>query len=170
MLAEDEAKSGFADRIHALFFLATPHRGADSEQLLRNMYRASTGSASPQEEDSGLQARHVESGQTINDEFRRKHGELRLWSFYETEETAMGTDRSGFVVDKDSATLGGRRVPPPLFQACVLIPPEFHRETVRQSSSDHVNICKFDRPSDAGFKLLRDAIADTVSELLQGRK
>jgi hypothetical protein len=169
MLAKDETTSNFADRIHALFFLATPHRKADSEQLLDNMYRASTGSTSPQEEESRLRMRHDELRQVINDEFKNKYGGLQLWSFYETQETTMGTDKSSIVVDKDSATLGGRRSSPK-HSLSVLTRAEFHGETIHQSSADHVNICRFNWPSDPGFKLLRDALAEAVAELLQGRK
>lgn len=40
---QDPAYNNIANRIHSLFFLGTPHRGADSAQLLANVVSAAVG-------------------------------------------------------------------------------------------------------------------------------
>ena len=102
---EGESTCDIGKRLHSIFFLATPHHGADSEQLLRNMYQASMQPVSSHEEDARIRTKHAESRQAINDEFRRNHSGLQVWSFYETKET-RGLGRAFLVVDRESAILG----------------------------------------------------------------
>lgn len=76
---QDEVYKALAGRFAAFYFLATPHRGADSAKILKNLLkvaydRAYVGDLEP---NSG-------AVQVINDGFRHFSAGLELWSFYET--------------------------------------------------------------------------------------
>lgn len=90
-------------RFHSIFFLATPHRGADIAQVLNNILRASMF----HESKAYVNDLIPNSGviQAINDEFRHVYQGSHLWSFFETLRTSfvIGQD---MIVEKDSATIG----------------------------------------------------------------
>jgi len=100
---QDLNNQNFARRIQTIFFLATPHRGSDSAQLLNNLLRAS-GTFSGRQYITDLEKNSVTT-QVINDEFRNYADELGLWSFYETLKTSLGIS-SAMIVERDSAILG----------------------------------------------------------------
>ena len=89
-----------ADRVRAIFFLATPHRGADLAQLPKFLNFSS--GRRPFVNDLH---RNSLATQSINDEFPHHCQDLELYSFYETLPTSYGVGK-GVVVDKDLATLG----------------------------------------------------------------
>jgi hypothetical protein len=90
-------------RIRALFFLATPQKGADSIQMLDNIRHAS---ASMNSVSGALDSQsETDSIQSINDDFRRCCGGIQLWSFYETLDTVLGNTKA-VIIDKKSATSG----------------------------------------------------------------
>ena len=66
-------------RFHSMFFLATPHRGADSAQLLRKLLSVSSSKAYVDDLTPGSL-----SSQLINDEFRNAYQGIQLWSFFES--------------------------------------------------------------------------------------
>lgn len=90
-------------RFHSIFFLATPHRGADGAQMLNNILRVSM-SHEPKAYVNDL---IPNSGtiQAINDEFRHVYQGSHLWSFFETLKTSFLIGQE-MVVEKDSATIG----------------------------------------------------------------
>jgi hypothetical protein len=104
MLAkQDKHLQSIADRIHTLYFIATPHRGADSARLLRNLI-----SVSPLHSAKAYIADLVPNSralQIINDQFPHVCQGLRLWSFFETLKTNLGKSQE-LIVEKDSAVLG----------------------------------------------------------------
>jgi triacylglycerol esterase/lipase EstA (alpha/beta hydrolase family) len=100
---QDLINQDFARRIQTIFFLATPHRGSDSAQLLNNLLRAS-GTFSGRQYITDLE-KNSATTQVINDEFRNYADELGLWSFYETLKTSLGIS-SAMIVERDSAVLG----------------------------------------------------------------
>ncbi|KAI1853098.1 hypothetical protein JX266_001804 [Neoarthrinium moseri] len=131
-----------AKRIHSVFFVGTPHRGADSAKLLSNVLAAAVGEKEYVNElipNSGLL-------QTINDEFRHVHHNLRLHSFYETVKTNLGYTQS-LVVPKDSAVMG------------------LPGERARPLNADHRRICKFESPRDANYVAIRNALLTTIEEI-----
>lgn len=101
---QSDASHQLSQRIQCMFFLATPHRGSDSARLLNNLLRAS-GWLNGRQYISDI-ARNSLSVQIINDEFRASADELRLWSFYETLKTKIGSISSVLIVDRDSAVIG----------------------------------------------------------------
>jgi hypothetical protein len=142
MLArQDPSHQALAKRFHTAYFLATPHRGSDSAQLLNNILRAY--SSRPYVGDL---ERNSGALQSINDEFRHYSGDLKLWSFYETLKTNIGVT-SALIVDKDSATLG------------------YREERTMLINANHRGICKFDQPTDPNYKILRNALVSTVHSI-----
>jgi hypothetical protein len=95
-----------AARFHTIIFLGTPHRGANSAQLLNNILRTSI-SHGPKTYVSDLIANSAVL-QGINDEFRQVHQGLVLYSFFETVPTNLGMSND-LIVQKESAVLGERQ-------------------------------------------------------------
>jgi hypothetical protein len=91
--------SSIASRVHAMLFLATPHRGADDARVLSNILRLSVGS---KQYVVDLQ-RNSHATQNINDEFPMLCQDLQLFPFYETLPTKY---LGRVVVEKDLARLG----------------------------------------------------------------
>lgn len=120
-----------------MYFLATPHRGADSAQLLSNMLKISFSHHSKSYVD-GLMPQS-EAIQVINDGFRHAYQRIQLWSFFETVKTSLG-----LIVEKDSAVL------------------DLPGERVQLLNADHRHVCKFESPSDSNYCTLRNALASTV--------
>lgn len=100
---QDPLYQHVAARFHSIFFLATPHRGADKARTLNNLLAASL-LHSPKNYVSELDPRSS-ALETINDEFRLACPGIGLWSFYETQKTIVGNS-SFLVVEKSSAVLG----------------------------------------------------------------
>lgn len=138
-----------AKRIHSIYFLATPHRGADLAKLLGNILRIAFSSRA-----YVLDLRRDSAAiQSINDEFRAYHRDICLWSFYETQKLSklkIGMGIAVFrklIVDPESATLG------------------YDREEQIPMNADHRSICKFNTPKDRNYLSLRNAFATTVNNI-----
>lgn len=143
---QDPAYQGFANRFYGMVFLATPHRGSDSAQLLNNILRASLPHGSKPylgdlERGSGIL-------QSTSDEFRHYSEDLQLRSFYETLKTAIGMS-SVLIVDKASATLG------------------YQNERTALINASHRGICKFDTPWDPNFVTVRNCLLSLVHDITQ---
>ncbi|KAF5636244.1 heterokaryon incompatibility protein het-E-1 [Fusarium tjaetaba] len=140
ILAKQDAEhNALAARFAAFYFLATPHRGANSAKMLKNLLkiaydRTYVGDLEP----------NSEAVQVINDEFRHFSADLELWSFYETQNMKYF---SSLIVDPESAVLG------------------YRGEKQIPMTADHRSICKFDTPQDSNYILLRDSLASTVSKI-----
>ncbi|PCD29344.1 hypothetical protein AU210_011882 [Fusarium oxysporum f. sp. radicis-cucumerinum] len=140
ILAKQDAEhKALAGRFTAFYFLATPHRGANSAKMLKNLLkiaydRAYVGDLEP----------NSEAVQVINDEFRHFSADLELWSFYETQNMKYF---SSLIVDPESAVLG------------------YRGEKQIPMTADHRSVCKFDTPQDSNYLLLRDSLASTVSKI-----
>ena len=127
------------ERVHTIYFLATPHRGSESAKLLNNILHIAYSSrayVADLERDSG-------AIQSINDEFRNYSADIALWSFYETQKLKIGI-LSTLIVDPESATLG------------------YREEKQMPMNADHRSICKFESPMDPNYVVLRNALASTV--------
>ena len=140
MLArEDKASRDIADRIHTIFFLATPHRGADLATTLANVLRASGASKTFVTELD----RTSDSISSVNDSFRHFAEELHLWSFYETVDSDLGFTKVR-IVDKNSASLG------------------LAHEIISPINADHRGICKFNLETDSNYQILLKAFTTTI--------
>ncbi|PGH31899.1 hypothetical protein GX50_05334 [[Emmonsia] crescens] len=137
-----------AKRISTFYFIATPHSGSESAELLTKIFHVAYGSRSYV---SDLE-RGSSTIQDINGQFRLYASDLDIWSFYETMPLTIGFF-SKIIVRKDFAILG--------YQAEKQIP----------MTADHRSICKFDAPTDPSYKNIRDALALTVRGLTEsGRR
>ncbi|KAL9025906.1 MAG: hypothetical protein Q9196_005347 [Gyalolechia fulgens] len=133
-----------ASRFHSIYFLATPHRGADSAQLLNKILKASMAFNTKDYVNDLV----PNSGaiQAINDDFRHIFQDLQLWSFYETVKTNLGVSQA-LIVEKDSAVLG------------------LPNERVQLLNADHRHVCKFNDASDSNYITLRNAFASTIDQI-----
>jgi WD40 repeat protein len=137
---QDAAYKHLAARFSAIYFLATPHRGADSAKLLSNILKVAVHErvyVSDLSRNSG-------AIQAINEDFRHVSEGLELWSFYETQTMKRF---SSPIVSPDSAVLG------------------YREEKQVPMSADHRTVCKFDSPSDPNYRLLRNSLASTLSAI-----
>ncbi|KAL9633201.1 MAG: hypothetical protein Q9164_004842 [Protoblastenia rupestris] len=140
---EDPALKDLANRIHSLYFLATPHRGSDLAKTLMNILKVSYGQkpyVTELDRNSGSIA-------SINDSFRHVAEDLQLWSFYETVPSNLVLT-SAIIVDKASAHLG------------------YPKERTSLLNADHRGVCKFELPTDSNFRTLRNAFVTTVDSIL----
>lgn len=128
-----------AHRVSTIFFLATPHRGADLAQLLTKILSVAS-RARPFVTDLH---RNSLATQSINDEFPQYCEDLQLYSFYETLPTGYGVGKS-LIVDKDLATLG------------------YRNERTAYLNANHRNICKYAAPVDPNYLTVRNALAATI--------
>ncbi|KAM0804114.1 hypothetical protein BDR22DRAFT_800435 [Usnea florida] len=142
-----------AERVRAIFFLATPHRGSDLAALLSRILHVAHG-ARPFVQDLH---RNSLATQSINDEFSHCCQKLQLFSFYETLPINYIIGR-GLVVDKDLAVLG------------------YSNERTAYMHANHRDICKYPDQSDPNYQTIRNALAfvvdiisadDTKSDILK---
>ena len=136
----DAAYRDLASRFSAIYFLATPHYGADSAKLLSNILKVAVHERAYVSDLS----RNSGAIQAINEDFRHVSEGLELWSFYETQ--TMKRFNSP-IVSPDSAVLGYREEKQVLMRA------------------DHRTICKFDSSSDPNYRMLRNSLASTLSAI-----
>jgi hypothetical protein len=140
MLArEDRNLRAIAERVHTIYFLATPHRGADLAKTLGNILRVSGISKTFVTELD----RSSDSIASINDSFRHFAEDLHLWSFYETVDSDFGVTKVR-IVDKNSATLG------------------FAHEMNSPLDADHRGVCKFSQEADSNYLTLLKAFTTTI--------
>lgn len=143
MLAcEDTDLNEIASRIHTLYFLATPHRGADLAKTLEFLLKLSHSSKPYVNELE----RNSESIATINDSFRHVSKGLHLWSFYETIRSTIG-GLQVLIVDQSSATLG------------------YEKEKPVPLLADHRGISKFQNQEDSNYRTLRNHFVATIDAI-----
>lgn len=138
MLARQEAPD-LAERIKAMVFLATPHRGSDSADLLQSILEV-TGSDKQYVSDLMKGSPSLEA---INDEFPNYAAAVELWSFFEERKMRAGV-RADFVVGRASATL------------------QLPGEKKFSLDANHREICKFESPQDENYVILRNALVTIV--------
>ncbi|KAK0705607.1 hypothetical protein B0H67DRAFT_497495 [Lasiosphaeris hirsuta] len=128
-----------------MYFLGTPHRGADLASLAK-IFLLSSGHGTKTFLDDLVPGNHTINA--INDDFKDacKDACLQVWSFYESVPTRFGLVDS-FVVDKESAVLG------------------FPGEHTQYINADHRHICKFDDRDSPNYKILQRALLTTVAEV-----
>lgn len=131
-----------AERVRAIFFLATPHRGSDLASLLTKILHVTSG-ARPFVRDLH---RNSLATQCINDEFPQYCQNLQLFSFYETLPTNYLVGK-GLVVDKDLAVLG------------------YSNERTAYVNANHREICKYSSPTDANYLTVRNSLASAIETL-----
>lgn len=143
LIAHEKEDMKVAGRICAFTFLASPHRGSDSAQLLTNVLRA-TGKLQPLYTSyiAELQ-RNSPSLQAINDEFKIYSVSLHLQSFYETRPMKIGFVKE-LIVAPESAKLG------------------YPNEIAEPLDADHRQAARFDSPEDPNYKRVRNSLGGMV--------
>lgn len=135
---QDPPCHSIADRIHTMFFLATPHRGANLATTLSNVLKLAVGHGSKAYVDNLYP--NSEAIQTINDQFRHVYQGKQLYSFFETVPTPLG-----LIVERPSGVL------------------DLPGEQVSHLNADHSQLCKYDSPSDTNYMRLRDAFVASIT-------
>ncbi|KAI9705292.1 MAG: hypothetical protein M1820_005291 [Bogoriella megaspora] len=131
-----------AERVTTMFFLATPHRGANLAELLSKVLNLTSG---PRPYVADLH-RNSFATQSINDEFPQYCQDLQLYSFYETIPMNYGLGK-GLVVDKDLATLG------------------YANERTAYLNANHREVCKFSTQAEPNYQTIRNALASAIDSL-----
>jgi WD40 repeat protein len=126
-------------RVRSIFFLATPHRGADLATTFSKLLSVSSG-ARPFVEDLH---RNSIATQSINDEFPQYCGDLKLYSFYESQPTSFPIGK-GMIVDKDLAALG------------------YPNERTSLLNANHREVCKYASANDNNYLTVRNALASII--------
>ena len=142
MARQKEGHEELAQRVKAILFLATPHRGADLAQLLTKVLNVSPG-ARPFVKDLH---RNSLATQSINEEFPQYCQDLQLYSFYETLPMAYGLGKS-LVVEKDAAVLG------------------YPNEHSTYLNANHREVCKYADQNDPNYQTVRNALASIIEKL-----
>ena len=147
MLArEDPDLKDLANRIHTLYFLATPHRGSDYSKLFANILSVSYGIKPFVSELS----RDSDSIANINNSFRHFSKDVQLWSFYETYASDFIVTQA-VIVKESSATLG------------------YPDEKSFPLKADHRGVCKFHFRTDPNYQTLRNSFSVTIDKILLDR-
>ncbi|KAI0109257.1 hypothetical protein GGR51DRAFT_570088 [Nemania sp. FL0031] len=131
--------NNLADRIRAIFFLATPHQGAGIAQMLSRVLAIAPG-ARPFVNDLSPQSGML---QAINEEFPRYCQELRLFSFYETQPMYYGVGK-GLIVEKHCAVMN------------------YPNERRTYLDANHRDVARFSTPEEPSYILVRNALATTI--------
>lgn len=131
-----------------MYFLATPHRGAESAELLSTLLRASTSGNHRFVNDLHRDSPAI---QAINDDFRHVASYLRLYSYIESHQTSFGGVLNRIIVPRMSAIMG------------------LSNERTAHLNADHRRICKFNSPDSPDYKLIRGNIIETLDILRENR-
>jgi hypothetical protein len=129
-----------------MYFLATPHHGAASAELLSFVLRASFSGSHPFLADLHQDSPSI---QQINDEFRHCAQQLSggIYSFYETQPMSLFGIGERIIVKKSSAVTG------------------LPNEQSVPLNANHRGVCKFDSPSDDNFLAVRNSFMVTIDKL-----
>jgi WD40 repeat protein len=133
-----------ASRIHSMFFLATPHRGADLAKTLSRFLTYGTRGNRPFVNDLRQQSALISS---LNDEFPRYAHDLQLFSYFETLPMDFLGFKKTFIVDRESAVL------------------DYPNERVGHLHANHRGVCKYTSTDDPNYQTIRNAIAANLEEL-----
>ncbi|KAI1179121.1 hypothetical protein F4777DRAFT_19089 [Nemania sp. FL0916] len=138
---------GLADRIRAMFFLATPHQGAGIAQLL-GRFLAIVPGARPFVNDLVPQSHML---QAINDEFPRYCQKLQLFSFFETKPMFYGVGK-GLIVERHCAVMN------------------YPNERRTYLDANHRDAARFSTKTEPSYVLVRNALATFIDSQKQSLK
>lgn len=141
----NEAYPALGNRFHTMFFLATPHQGADSAHLLSAILYTTVNRQRSYEDDLQTGSPAI---QRINDSFKVHADNLQLFSFFETRPYNFGAEKF-LIVNKSSAVMG------------------LPNERSIHLDADHKSICTFDTPNDPNFLTVRREFLVTLDMLKQ---
>jgi WD40 repeat protein len=131
--------------LRSIFFLATPHRGADLAHTLSRILKVCPGTR-PSVTDLIPASDAI---QAINESFPRYSDKLQLHSFYETMPMHVGSLRKELVVKQESAVMGEK----------------YKNERSTYLDANHRNVCKYESPESSNYRAVRNAIANSLKSL-----
>lgn len=144
---ETPTYSALADRVRAMYFIATPHQGSDHAATLSKLFRTSP-SLRPYLNDLQKNSQIVEN---INKEFPDCSQDLLLRSFYESRPLSIPGIGKRLIVEKNNATLF------------------YPNERSELLNGDHRSICKFDTPEDSNYIIIYNALASTIETITSSK-
>ena len=128
----------------AILFLSTPHRGTNLAELLNRILSVSVFNHSAKQYIAELK-QNSPALQDINEQFRNIAPRLQIFSFFETQQTAVGP-KTLMVLEKDSSILG------------------YPDEVSKALDADHHNVCKYTSQQDPNYVSVRNALKSLVSK------
>ncbi|KAI4262525.1 MAG: hypothetical protein L6R42_002303 [Xanthoria sp. 1 TBL-2021] len=134
----DDQYRQYINATSAILFLSTPHRGTNLAELLNRILTVSVFNHSPKHYIAELR-QNSPALQDINEQFRNIATHLNVFSFYETQQTAVGP-RKMMVLEKDSSILG------------------YPNEVSKALDADHHNVCKYTNQQDPNYISVRNAL------------
>lgn len=135
----------------AILFLSTPHRGTNLAELLNRILSVSVFNHSAKQYIAEIR-QNSPTLQDINEQFRNFAPNLRIFSFFETQQTSVGPKKM-MVLEKDSSILG------------------YPDEVSKPLDADHHNVCKYTSQQDPNYVSVRNALKSllrTVSDSVTG--
>ncbi|KAL9029654.1 MAG: hypothetical protein Q9196_002137 [Gyalolechia fulgens] len=129
----------------AILFLSTPHRGTNLAELLNRILSVSVFNHSAKQYIAELR-QNSPALQDINEQFRNIASHLRIFSFFETQQTAIGPKKM-MVLEKDSSILG------------------YPDEVSKPLDADHHNVCKFASQQDPNYVSVRNALKSLLRRM-----
>ncbi|KAF8858537.1 hypothetical protein BDZ45DRAFT_714474 [Acephala macrosclerotiorum] len=139
----DDQYAPIISQIHAMLFLATPHRGSSYADYMNNVLSTTPGFAAK------IYVSELEKASTslqdINEQFRTVCDDIKLVSLYENQKTNIGLGIKKMIVDRESAVLG------------------YPTEISTYLGADHHGMCKFSDTNDPNYKQVRDLLRLFVS-------
>ena len=146
VLARETSRySRVGSSLRSIFFLATPHRGADLAHTLSRILKVCPGTR-PSVTDLIPASAAIRA---INESFQRYSDKLQLHSFYETMPMHVGSLRKELVVKQESAVMGEK----------------YKNERSTYLDADHRNVCKYESPESSNYRAVRNAIATSLKSL-----
>ncbi|KAL8901138.1 MAG: hypothetical protein Q9207_005354, partial [Kuettlingeria erythrocarpa] len=122
----------------AILFLSTPHRGTNLAETLNRILAVSVFNHSPKQYIAELK-RNSPALEDINEQFRNIAPSMEIFSFFETQQTAVGPKKM-MVLEKDSSILG------------------YPNEVSKPLDADHHNVCKYTSQEDPNYVSVRNAL------------
>ncbi|KAL8712658.1 MAG: hypothetical protein Q9220_003190 [cf. Caloplaca sp. 1 TL-2023] len=141
----DEQYQSTVESACAVLFLSTPHRGTNLAELLNRILSVSVFNHSPKQYISELK-QNSPALQDINEQFRNIAPKLEIFSFFETQQTAVGP-RKMMVLEKDSSILG------------------YPGEVSKPLDADHHNVCKYTSQQDPNYISVRNALRSILRKV-----
>lgn len=129
-------------QIKAVLFIATPHRGTDLADTLNKVLTSSVFGHAPKYYVSEL-ARTSPTIDDINEAFRHRVAQLKVFSFYETLNTQVGP-LSVQILEKNVSWMG------------------YPDETVQPLLADHHTACKYTDREDPNYKSVLGALRSVI--------
>ncbi|KAI4224789.1 MAG: hypothetical protein L6R40_008417 [Gallowayella cf. fulva] len=141
----DEQYKQLITSARAILFLSTPHRGTNLAELLNRILAVSVFNHSARQYIAELR-QNSPALQDINEQFRNIAPNLNIFSFYETQQTAVGPKKM-MVLEKDSSILG------------------YPNEVSKPLEADHHNVCKYTSQQDPNYISVRNALTSLLRKL-----